>query len=276
MSRRLAVAATVAGLLASASAVHAAPSGVDDRIAIGFQGESLTNTSGGGGGSLTWLHNFSADALAGVAVEHQVLSNSHWTFGSLNGAYSMGQGDQRYSVYGEAHEGAGSAGDRSFNYHIEAVGLVGTYFHRLSVQLEDRQFFVDTVSGNLPKLGVSYLWDPHFQTTVSYAYSVGSNLGTRLLAAKFDIFEPGVNWLMGFSVGQATAAVLNPGASVGETSIPGLRVKEGYVGATIPLPSWRSEISLILDYQKLYSPFVDSKRFQGNLNYVFHIGHHGT
>jgi len=42
------------------------------------------------------------------------------------------------------------------------------------------------------------------------------------------------------------------------------------------LPSVRSEISLILDYQKLYSPFVDSKRFQGNLNYVFHIGHHGT
>jgi len=275
MRRGLAVAATVAGLLAPVCALQAAPSGVDDRIAIGFQGESLTNTSGGGGGSLTWLHNFSADALAGVAVEHQVLANSHWTFGSLNGAYSMGQGDQRYSVYGEAHEGAGNAGDRAFNYHIEAVGLVGTYFHRLSVQLEDRQFFVDTVSGNLPKLGVSYLWDPHFQTSVSYAYSVGSNLGTRLLAGKFDIFEPGVNWLMGFSVGQATAAVLNPGASVGQTSIPGLRVKEGYVGATVPLPSWRSEISLILDYQKLYSPFVDSKRFQGNLNYIFHIGHHG-
>ncbi|MBS0418873.1 MAG: hypothetical protein JSR66_14250 [Proteobacteria bacterium] len=278
MRRRFAVATAVAGLCAPVCALHAAaPSGVDDRIAIGLQGESLTNTSGGGGGSLTWLHNYSADALAGVGVEHQVLANSHWTFGSVNGAYSMGQGDQRYSIYGEAHEGGGNSGDRSFNYHIEAVGLVGTYFHRLSVQLEDRQFFVDTVSGNLPKLGVSYLWDPHFQTSVSYAYSVGSNLGTRLLAGKIDIFEPGVNWLMGFSVGQATAAVLTPGAHIeGQpTSIPGLRVKEGYVGATVPLPSWRSEISLILDYQKLYSPFVDSKRFQGNLNYVFHIGHHG-
>lgn len=277
MRRRFAVAVTAAGLLAPACALHAAPSGADDRIAIGFQGESLTNTSGGGGGSLTWLHNYSADALAGVGVEHQVLANSHWTFASLNGAYSMGQGDQRYSIYGEAHEGGGNSGDRALNYHIEAVGLVGTYFHRLSVQLEDRQFFVDTVSGNLPKLGVSYLWNPHFQTSVSYSYSVGSNLGTRLLAGKFDIYEPGVNWLTGFSVGQATAAVLTPGATIqGQpASIPGLRVKEGYVGATVPLPSWRSEISLILDYQKLYSPFVNSKRFQGNLNYVFHIGHHG-
>jgi hypothetical protein len=277
MRRGFAVAATAVALLVPACALHAAPSGVDDRIAIGFQGESLTNTSGGGGGSLTWLHNFSADALAGVAVEHQVLANSHWTFGSLNGAYSMGQGNQRYSIYGEAHEGGGNSGDRALNYHIEAVGLVGTYFHRLSVQLEDRQFFVDTVSGNLPKLGVSYLWDPHFQTSVSYAYSVGSNLGTRLLAGKFDIFEPGVNWLMGFSFGQATAAVLTPGAHIeGQpNSIPGLRVKEGYAGATVPIPGWRSEISLILDYQKLYSPFVNSKRFQGNLNYVFHIGHNG-
>jgi hypothetical protein len=264
--------------LAPMCTLHAAPSTVDDRILLGLQGESLTNTSGGGGGSIGWLHNFSADALAGVGVEHQALANSHWTFGSLNGAYTMGQPGQRYTVYGELHEGGGNSGDRSLQYHIEAIGLVGTYFNHLSVSLEDRQFYVDTVSGNLPKLGVSYLWNPHLQTTVSYSYSVGSNLGTRLFAGKIDLFEPGVNWLAGFSIGQATAAVLTPGTVIeGQpTSIPGLRVKEGYVGATVPLPSWRSEISLILDYQKLYSPFVDSKRFQGNLNYVFHIGHHGT
>jgi hypothetical protein len=267
-----------AGSLLPVCALHAAPSGVDDRILIGLQGESLTDTSGGGGGSVGWLHNFSPDALAGLGVEHQALANSHWTFGSLNGAYSIGQGTQRYTMYGEAHEGAGNSGDRALNYHIEALGLVGTYFSKLSVTLEDRQFFVDTVSGNLPKLGVSYLWGPHFQTSASYSYSVGSNLGTRLAAAKLDIFEPGVNWIMGFSFGQATAAVLIPGGHIeGQpTSIPGLRVKEAYVGATLPIPSWRSEIGLTLDYQKLQSPFVDSNRIQGNLNYVFHLGHHGT
>lgn len=277
-SCRLAAAATVAGLSASVHTLHAAPSTVDDRILIGVQGESLTNTSGGGGGSLGWLHNFDANTLAGVGVEHQVLANSHWTFASLNGAYTMGQGNQKYSVYAEAHEGAGNSGDRSLAYHIEAVGLVGTYFSRLSVSLEDRQFFVDTVSGNLPKLGVSYLWDPHFQTTLSYSYSVGSNLGTRLFSGKLDLFEPGVNWLGGFSFGQATAAVLIPGGHVeGQpNSVPGLRVKEGYVGASIPIPQWRSEVGLVLDYQKLYSPFVNSTRIQGSLNYIFHLGHHGT
>jgi hypothetical protein len=267
----------VAGLLAPVCALQAAPSAVDDRILIGLQGESLTNTSGGGGGSLGWLHNFDADTLAGLGVEHQMLANSHWTFGSLNASRTIGQGTQRYTFYGEAHEGAGNSGNRALNYHIEAVGLVGTYFSRLSVSLEDRQFFVDTVSGNLPKLGVSYLWSPHLQTTASYSYSIGSNLGTRLAAAKIDLFEPGMNWLAGFSFGQATAAVLTGSNSLGEdTFAPGLRVKEGYVGASVPLPRARSEISLILDYQKLSNRTRDSNRFQGNLNYVFHIGHHGT
>jgi hypothetical protein len=274
MRRALIVAA---GSLAPVCAVHAAPSAVDDRILIGLQGESLTNTSGGGGGSLGWLHNFDADTLAGVGVEHQMLANSHWTFGSLNASHTMGEASQRYTIYGEAHEGGGNSGNRALNYHIEALGLVGTYFSRLSVSLEDRQFFVDTVSGNLPKLGVSYLWNPHLQTTASYSYSIGSNLGTRLASAKVDVFSPGVNWLGGFSFGQATAAVLTGSNSVGvETFAPGLRVKEGYVGATVPLPSARSEISLIVDYQKLSNQFRDSNRFQGNLNYVFHIGHHGT
>jgi hypothetical protein len=275
--RGLIVAAAVAGLLVPACALHAAPSTVDDRIILGANGESLTNTSGGGGAAIGWLHNFDADVLAGVGVEHQVLANAHWTFGSLNGSYSIGQGDQRYSFYGEAHEGGGNSGARALNYHIEAVGVAGTYFHKLSVLVEDRQFYVDTVSGNLPKLGVSYLWNPHLQTGLSYSYSVGSNLGTRLLGGKIDIFEPGLNWLGGFSFGQATAAVLTGSSTVGvPTSIPGLRVKEGYVGATLPLPRLRSELTLIFDYQHLSSSVVSSDRYQGNLNYIFHLGHHGT
>jgi hypothetical protein len=223
------------------------------------------------------LHNFSDSALAGVAVEHQVLANAHWTFGSLNGSYTTGAGDTRYSFYGELHEGSGNSGPRSLGYHVEMLGVAATYFHRLSVSLEDRRISIDTVSGNLPKLGVSYLWNPHVQTGLSYAYSLGSNnLGTRLLSGKIDIYQPGLNWFGGFSYGQATAAVLFQVGTSEETSVPGLRLKEGYVGATLPLPRLRSEISLIFDYQNLSSSLVDSKRFQGNLNYVVHLGHHGT
>jgi hypothetical protein len=44
----------------------------------------------------------------------------------------------------------------------------------------------------------------------------------------------------------------------------------------VPLPRVRSELSLIVDYQNLSSPLVSSKRVQGTLNYIFHLGHHGT
>jgi len=280
----LSAGAVVAALLVPLSVAHAVPSGVDDRILISANGESLTGTNGGGGGSLGWLHNFSPDTLAGVGVEHQALANAHWTFGALNGSHTFGSGEQRYTVFGEAKEGGGNSGARSIHYHVEALGVVGTYFHRLSVSLETREIDIDTVSGNLPKLGVTYLWSPHFQTQLSYSYSAGGNLGTRLAAGRFDVYEPAINFLGGFSVGQATAAVLSyvPAAIclntaiAGCTNVPGTRLKEGYLGATVPLPRLRSEVSLIADYQNLSSPLVSSKRLQGTLNYVFHIGHHGT
>jgi len=280
----LSAGAVVAALLVPLSVAHAVPSGVDDRILISANGESLTGTNGGGGGSLSWLHNFSPDTLAGVGVEHQALANAHWTFGALTGSHTFGSGDQRYTVYGEAKEGSGNSGARSLHYRVEALGVVGTYFHRLSVSLETREIDIDTVSGNLPKLGVTYLWSPHFQTQLSYSYSAGGNLGTRLAAGRFDVYEPAINFLGGFSVGQATAAVLSyvPAAIclntaiAGCTNVPGTRLKEGYLGATVPLPRLRSEVSLIADYQNLSSPLVSSKRLQGTLNYVFHIGHHGT
>lgn len=258
-------------------ALQAAPSAVDDRILLSANGESLTNTNGGGGGAINWLHNFNADALAGAGVEHQSLANAHWTFGSLNGSYTVGPGDQRYTFYGEAHEGGGNSGTRSMHYRTEVVGTAGTFDRRLSLQLEAKHIDIDTVSGYLPKLGVSYLWNPHFQTALSYSYSLGSNnLGTRLTSGRLDFYESRASFFGGFSFGQATAAVLQYVGPVLTTNIPGLRLKEGYAGVTVPLPRARSEVSVILDYQSLASDLVASKRFQGTLNYVFHIGHHGT
>jgi hypothetical protein len=265
-----------AALIAPLGALQAATPGEDDRIVFSGNGESLTGTNGGAGGSLAWLHNFNESALAGVGVEHQSLANAHWTFGSLNGAYTTGPSDERYSFYGEVHEGGGNSGNRALQYHVEALGVIGTYFKRLSLSLEDRQIYIDTVSGNLPKLGVSYLWNPHVQTALTYSYSIGSNLGTRLTAGRIDIFNPGLNILAGFSFGQATAAVLSYVGTTPEIAAPGLHLKEGYVGATLPLPRVRSEVTLIVDYQDLSSRLAESKRVQGTLNYVFHIGHHGT
>ncbi len=250
------------------AAPPAAPTGRDDRISISGNGSTLTGTNGGGGGSIGWLHNFSADALAGLAVEHQVLSVANWTFGSINGAITVGPGNARYSFYGEAHEGSGDDGSRHFDYRTEALGVIGTYYHRLSVTLEDKQIDVETTHGNLPKIGLAYLWNPHLNTSLSYSYSVNGNLGTRLTAGRIDVYTHPVNVLAGLSFGQVSPTLLNV---VGASSlvIPGQRLREGYAGVSKNFPALRGDLSLIADYQDISG----SKRFIGTLNYIFHVGH---
>jgi hypothetical protein len=261
----------------------------DDRIALSANGSSLTGTNGGAGASVGWLHNFDPDTLLAVAAEHQVLSVSHWTFGSLSGAITRGTGDQRYTLYGEAHEGAGDDGPNAFKYRIEALGLTGTYFHRLSATVEDKQVNVETTNGNLPKLQLAYLWNPKVQTTVSYAYSFGGNLGTRLTSARVDVYGPQVNFLAGGAVGQVSPSLLGNVVG-GNLTLAPHQLKEGYFGVVKPFPSVRSELTFIVDYQRLSGgqgavvtanntvliPRSVSQRWTGTLNYVFHIGHHGT
>ena len=238
----------------------------DDRILLSADGSTLPGTNGGGGGSVGWLHNFDADTLAGVAVEHQVISVAQWTFASVNGSVTRAFGDARYGIYAEAHEGAGDDGPNAFKYSIVAAGVVGTYFHRLSVQLDDHQYEVEKTHGNLPKLGLSYLWNPHVLTTVSYAYSVSGNLGTHLTAGRIDLYGPKVNFLGGVAFGQVSPTILGL-----ELVIPGKTLSEGYVGVTKPFPNARGDLTLVVDYQDLSG----SGRVAVLLNYIFHVGHQG-
>jgi hypothetical protein len=261
----------------------------DDRIALSTNGSSLTGTNGGAGASGGWLHNFDPDTLIGVAAEYQALSVSHWAFGSLTGAITRGTGNQRYTLYGDAHEGAGDDGPNAFKYRIETLGVTGTYFHQLSATLEDKQVNVETTSGNLPKLQLAYLWNSKVQTTVSYAYSFGGNLGTRLTSARVDVYGHQVNFLAGGAVGQASPSLLGNVVG-GNLTLAPHQLREGYVGAVKPFPGLRSELTFIVDYQRLSGgqgavvtanntvliPRSVSQRWTGTLNYVFHIGHHGT
>jgi len=258
-----------------AAASPAAASSSFDRLIVSGNGSSLTGTNGGGGGSLAWLHNFSPDTLVGVGAEHQVLSVSHWTFGSLNAAATLGSGDQRYTIYGAAHEGAGDDNDKPFKYRIEALGFTGTYFHRFSATLEDQQVNVETTHGNMPKVALAYLWNPHFQTTLAYQYSFGGNLGTHLTSGRVDVYG-WMNVLGGFALGQASPSVLGH-----PTTLPPHDLREGYLGVSKTFPRLRSELALIADYQHLSGgpatvegvpSFVPpSTRWTGTLTYTLHL-----
>jgi hypothetical protein len=240
----------------------------DDRIALSANGDTLRGAHGGGGGSLAWLHSFDADSLASVGVEHQGIANAQWTFGSVLGSLGRTWGDAHYSVYGEAHEGAGAEGTRGFHYEIEAAGVTGTFFHRVTAQFEDRQIDVQPTHGNLPKFALSYVWGPHVLTTASFSSSVSGNLGTHLGSVRIDYYGTELNYLAGVAYGQAAPAVLD--LNIGLV-IPGRRLKEGFVGFSKPFPHLRSELTLVGDYLDLSG----SRRATLTLSYIFHVGNAG-
>ena len=255
----------------------------EDRITFSANGSSLTGTSGGGGAAGGWLHNFNPDTLLGAAVEYEALSVAHWTFGSLNGALTRGPSNQRYTLAAEVHEGAGDDGPKAFKYRVEALSLSGTYFHRFTATVEDRQLDVETTHGNLPKVALSYLWSPHVQTALAYQYSISGNLDTRLTSGRIDIYEPLVNFFGGFGIGRTSPTVI--GQVGGGTVLQSRQFREGYLGLSRPLPRLHSDITLIADYQRLQGtevPIVSptgaffvpgSNRWTGTLNWVYHIPH---
>jgi hypothetical protein len=229
-------------------------------------GSTLTDASGGGGGSVGWLHDFSAGVL-GLAGEYQTLSDAHWEFGSLTGAVSTGSASAKWTFSGDAHLGSGDIavyqGLRRFNYDIEGADVAGTFGGKLTLQLDAQQYDVDTTHGALPKVGVGYLWTPHWQTTVSYARSVTGNLGTELETARVDHYGRTVNWLLGGATGHVAPAVVNLYTGISE---PAPQLREGYVGISKSFAG--SDWSILGDYMKV----ANEKRITLTVVCMLHVG----
>ena len=249
--------------LACIALAHADDAGSDDRLLFSASGATLSVASGGGGGSAGWLHNFNADNLAGAAVEYDTIANSHWTFGSLNAATTSGPAGARLSLYGEVHEGTGDIGSRGFDYSVVAAGLIRTFGSHLSLLLEDRQFDIDTSRGNLPKIGLTYLWGPRLQTAVAFQHSVSGNLGTNLGSIRIDAYGKPLNWIVGGAYGQGAPAVFNlqTGAIVPNSG----KLKEGFVGTSKSFG--RSDVSFIADYLDISG----TRRVTLTVNYIFDL-----
>ncbi len=234
-------------LLACISAANAQDaSGKQDRLALMVSGHRLTNTDGGWGASALWLHNFSADTIFGIGGEHQTLGDADWNFGKLTFNHGFGAAETRTNLYLEVNEGTGEDLIHDYDYSIVAVGMYQNLTRQFTLQLEDKQVDVDTTQGNLPKLGLSYLWTPRFSTSVGYAHSVSGNLDTRLTTARIDGYTKTTNLFVGAANGQAAPIVINlpPG-----TPVPGFILHEYYMGVGRAFS--RADTTLVLDFARL-------------------------
>jgi len=241
-----------------------------DSLIFSANGSTLTGASGGGGGSIGWLHDFSAGVL-GLAGEYQTLADAHWAFGSLTGAVSTGSARAKWTFSADAHLGSGDIGVyqglRRFNYDVEGADVAGTFGGKLTLQLDAQQYDVDTTHGALPKVGLGYLWTPHWQTTVSYSRSVTGNLGTQLETARIDHYGRTVNWLLGGAAGHVAPAVVNLYTGIRE---PAPQLREGYLGISKSFTG--SDWSILGDYMKV----ANEKRITLTVVCTLHVGRSAT
>jgi len=262
-SRGAQVAACALGLLTYCAPAAAADT--PDRIALSVNGSTLTGTHGGAGAALGWLHNFDAQTVGSISADHQSLGNAQWTVGGLDGSLTGGAPGARYTLYGNARVGRGDAGGASFDYSVVDAGMIRGIGPRWSMQIEDRQIDVQTTHGNLVKPGMQYLWNQRVLASVSYSYSLSGNLGTRLTTARIQDTGFRVAPLVGIAFGQAAPQVLD--LQTGAV-LPGRQLKEAYAGLTVPVPSWRGDLTAVADYIDL----AGSRRATLTVNYIFHVG----
>lgn len=239
-----ACAAVLCGVSVAAHAQDA--SGKQDRFSLMAAGHQLTNTNGGWGAAALWLHNFSADTLFGLGAESQTIGEARWTFGRLNFNHGFGESTDRTNVYFESSVGSGHDNIHNYDYLIGAVGVYQNLTKQLVLQVEDKQINVDTSHGNLPKLGLQYLWNPHFATSLAYAYSVSGSLDTKLAIARVDGYTKTMNLFAGVANGQAAPIVTGLPAG---TPVPGFILHQYYVGMGRSFS--RADMTAVVDYVRL-------------------------
>ena len=248
---------------ALAAAVDARP---PDRLTLSGSSSRLTETDDeGGGGSLNWLHYVTPDAVLGLGGEYQFVEDSTLTFGSIRGSLGYGAPESRFNIFAEMNYGDGDEDGRKFDYSVAVLGLSQNFTKKFSAQLEGRQIDIDRTHGNLPKLTLTYLWSPRLLTNISYAHSVGGNLGTELTAARIDYYGP-VHLMLGGSSGRADPSVLVLETGV---TLPASQSKTGFVG--IGKTFTRGEIQLLGDYLEV----SDSEKITVTLSFTAYIGSRG-
>ena len=221
----------------------------EDKLALMGSGSTLTNTSGGWGASALWLHYFNADTIAGLGAEHETIGDARWNFGKLTLNHGFGAADARTNLYLEGAEGTGKDNVHDYDYSIWAVGVYQNFTRQFILQLEDRQVDVDTARGNLPKVGVQYLWTPRLATSVGYAHSFNDTIQmrTRLPSARVDGYTKSVNVFAGLANGEAAAILIDPNSGTGRDR-PSI-LHEYYVG--IGRAFARADGTVVLDFSRL-------------------------
>ena len=240
-----------------------------DRLTLSASGSKQIDVANGGGGSLNWLHYFSPDAVFGLGAEHQFIADARLDFGSVRGAWSRGEPGSKFTLFAEANYGKVDDGRNKSDYSVAALGLSRALSNKFYVELESRQIDIGTTHGNLPKLGLTYVWSTRVLTYLSYAHSAGGNLGTELTTARIEYYAQHVNLKLGAAGGRAAVVVVCPNCGAFRVGLPPVNSTEGFAGVGKTFK--RGEVQLLGDYLKT----GEIKKVTLTLSFTAYLGSRG-
>src|SRR5207248_7770761 len=105
-------------------------------------------------------------------------------------------------------------------------------FPRLYFKGQDEYLDISSSKGHLLSGGASAVPFRYLSADVSYAHSVGGNLGTEFVSVRLDVYRRSLRPFGGFAIGQTAPVLFNVGFS---QELVAQNLREGFGGFIFPI-----------------------------------------
>jgi hypothetical protein len=193
----------------------------------------------GSNGSVDWVHASGADRTYTLGFGVYSVDTSRWSFAKLGAAYHW---NARTTFQGLASVGGGHTDGDGFGYQIYDGSITYKATPRIYVRFGDQLFQIAGSRGHLLKPGLLLVPARRVQADLTYAHSVGGDVGNQFVSGRIDFTARAFHLLGGFSFGYSTPQRLSldfGGPPVAQN------FQEGFFGVGVPLS--KTVLSIVAD-----------------------------
>lgn len=213
-----------------------------DTLFFGGQLVDLSTGSRGGTGEIDWLRVLSPRQSLNVGASSFSLAGTQWAYGRLGTTLKPAS---RTTLHAETELGRGREAGKGFGYKSLRGSLAYEVLEkRLVFEIEDRYLQIQQISGNVLKIGASFLPSASLSVTAAAHGTTSGNVDTRVLVLRVDREGKAFSAFAGVSAGRSRPVLVELAAT---GPAQGLRQAFGGVG----IPVGRLRLIMALDWLDL-------------------------
>ena len=205
-------------------------SGCGDAILLTGESYDFSSTTAGGhGGAVDWLHCASSRWSTSAGLAAYSVADTRWQVGKAGATF-------RYwpdlTAYASVTAGAGDSGSRGFNYFSSSEGVIVKVEDGIYLKTEHQYFDIDSLHGNLIKIGLQVQLAPAASFELIAGRSIGGNLKSEYGGGRLDVETGKGRVFVGAATGRFAPRVFDVATGV---RLPDSISRQWYGGASIPL-----------------------------------------